>query len=184
MAGHSGCRRRCIRWGPTIRIKGRLPSPMNSGVSDDRARLAALSLCHRRVCPGACVRVCHCPLGLWRSHQLFDMYRNRRLVITLGLRPRGGLSPSRWSDVEFQPNAEQDFGSLNQPEQGWRRLYYPTHNYHPQPPIKGFAVKSFGSWAFLVGFLVLLAAVIAYGLATYGTNLVPFYHVPNVNLPD
>lgn len=60
------------------------------------------SLCGKRSCPSICVRVCHCPAGLARSHWLAGMLRNKREMS----RPRASLSPAlspaREYDSEFE----------------------------------------------------------------------------------
>ena len=58
------------------------------------------SLCGQRYCQHICSRVCHCPAGLARSHELLGMYRNRRLVSGPRASPPAPLTPEYQAEVE------------------------------------------------------------------------------------
>ena len=142
-----------------------------------------VSLCHRYPCPGICVRVCHCPAGLVRSHQLLGMLRNRREFS----RPRPsrhfGLPPERWPEVEFIPQARHNSGILNQPEHKKPTRYLPTRHDEYAAPSFSRNLKWLTSRAILIGFVVLMSVVIAWGFIENGPNLVPHYDPNPVNYP-
>jgi len=58
------------------------------------------ALCGKQSCPSICVRVCHCPAGLARSHQLAAAYRNRRVMSKPRASPAVPLSPAYQAKVE------------------------------------------------------------------------------------
>ncbi|KKL05090.1 hypothetical protein LCGC14_2609520 [marine sediment metagenome] len=87
------------------------------------------SLCGKSSCPEACVRVCHCPIGLVRSRELFAMYRNRREMSrprTLADRPYpSGVDPDTGEISEARAYQNSKKWQVNQLiDQVWPRDPY------------------------------------------------------------
>lgn len=138
------------------------------------------TLCGLRSCPSICQRVCHCPAGLARSHELLGMLRNSREMSKSRASLYSVFPPERWGGVEFIPEARLNFGVLNQPEHGRPSQFYPTHNYRQAPVPYTRQLKSYTAWAFLTGLLVFMGIVILLGLAINGGDFVPDYEPPQI----
>lgn len=137
-----------------------------------------VSLCGKQPCPRICIRVCHCPAGLARSHELAGMYRNRR-EISRGRASR--LLPSseaRQSQVEFIPEAQHNFQLLNQPQHRKQLLTFPTRYERQTPPPYTKNLKLQTSTAFLIALLIFTAIVVGIGLYISQGDFTPNYEPP------
>lgn len=142
------------------------------------------SSCGRRTCPGICVRVCHCPAGLARSHQLLTALRNRRELFRS--RPLNGRP--------CPPNVNLNTGEILDIDHHFNALVKPTRRrpfrYQPtgrEPRQSGYGSRNIQwltSATILTGFLVLVAILLTYGFIVNGTSITGHYQVPNVNTYD
>lgn len=133
------------------------------------------SLCGKTPCPRVCVRVCHCPAGLARSHEHFAMYRNRREM------SQGRASPSR----PCPPNVDPTTGEISEArhfigkikEQALFNLFGPPQFPKHRKPSKygGRLLSPYASTAILAGLLTFIGIVVLLGLLINQGDFAPNY---------
>lgn len=138
------------------------------------------SLCGKSPCPRLCQRVCHCPAGLARSHELAGMYRNRREKS----KPRASLlflfPRERWHEVEFISQSRHNFGVLNQPQHKKPSRLLPTHNYRQQSVPYTRQFKPFTSIIFTTIILLIMGLVVFFGVLANDGDFCPGYEPPPI----
>lgn len=142
-----------------------------------------VALCKKRSCPSICHRVCHCPAGLERSHQLLGQLRNRRLFLKGGFNKPSVFPRGRWREVEVDGTCSREPNQGNCLEGYPPRRLFPFHYQEIGSPRLASSMFAYKNWWLAVIFAVIIAAVVAFGFLAGGGNLSLGYTADQPNYP-